>query len=542
MPDLLQSLMDQDFGFLQILADIWRVDAPRIDSLAERAAFARRMLEPETFTRMMTSLPESAARVLSELQQNEGRILWNTFTRKFGDVREFGPSKREREQPHLNPISPSEVLWYRALISKAFLKKSGVPQEFAFIPSDILDLLPPPAATVIEPASIKLSPHISDYLAVNMGDSILDHACTLLAAERLGNATQRSTHLPVSPDQIAFLSNLLRSIGILDESGLPSPEHAKDHLESSRSSAWQSLFRGWSSSMSIRDLFSVPEFGVERAEDFLPVNSRNTILGEISGLPAGEWIGLNDFLKRIKETQSEFLRPNGNFDTWLIRSSESGEYLNGYSHWDDVEGAFIHYLFCGPLFWLGVIELGFSSHARVPASFRVTTAGHLMLLGASPETKEETARILFKPGSQILCPALLPRWVRYLLARMSEWVEFSKDGYGYQFSPQSLAVARKQSLHVNHLVSLLRKYGGAPPPPSLVRSLQRWEDKGSEISMENIQVLRVVSPDILQQIMKSRAARYLAESLGPTAVVIKPGVSQKLTRLLIELGYLSEVK
>jgi hypothetical protein len=28
MPDLLQSLIDQDFGFLQILADTWQVDAP----------------------------------------------------------------------------------------------------------------------------------------------------------------------------------------------------------------------------------------------------------------------------------------------------------------------------------------------------------------------------------------------------------------------------------------------------------------------------------------------------------------------------------
>ena len=38
MPDLLQSLLDQDFGFLQILADTWQVDAPHIDSLPERAA------------------------------------------------------------------------------------------------------------------------------------------------------------------------------------------------------------------------------------------------------------------------------------------------------------------------------------------------------------------------------------------------------------------------------------------------------------------------------------------------------------------------
>ena len=28
MPDLLQSLMEQDFGFLQIIADFWHVESP----------------------------------------------------------------------------------------------------------------------------------------------------------------------------------------------------------------------------------------------------------------------------------------------------------------------------------------------------------------------------------------------------------------------------------------------------------------------------------------------------------------------------------
>ncbi len=542
MPDLLQSLIDQDFGFIQILADLWQVDAPRVDTLPERAALVRRVLEPETFNSMLAELPENAGRVLAELQQNEGRMLWNTFIRKFGEVREFGSGKREREQPHLHPISPSEVLWYRALISKAFLKRSGVPQEFAFIPSDILEMLPPPAITTIESPSLKVIPRTTDYLASSSGDDILDQCCTLLAAMRLGITDLQSVHLQISPEQVSFLSSLLKSSQIIDDKGIPSPEETREHLESSRSKAWQFLFRGWSSSSSIRDLFSIPEFTVERAEEYSPVNARSIQLSEISGLPVGEWILFEDYLKQIQNSRAEFLRPDGNFDTWLIRSSDTGGYLNGYSRWNDVEGAYIRHLIRGPLFWLGVVELGYSSHANVPACFRVTIAGHLMLLGASPEAQEETARILFKPGSQILCPTLVPRWVRYLLARMSEWMELTKDGYLYQFTPQSLAAARKQTLHVSHLVSLLRKYGAVPPPPSLIRSFQRWEDHGSEVSLENIQILRVTTPEILQQIMKSRAARYLAEPLGPTAVVIKPGVSQKLSRLLIELGYLSEIK
>ena len=76
-----------------------------------------------------------------------------------------------------------------------------------------------------------------------------------------------------------------------------------------------------------------------------------------------------------------------------------------------------------------------------------------------------------------------------------------------------LHAARKQTLRVSHLETLLRKYGSVPPTPSLIRALQRWEDHGSEVSLESMQVLRVTSPEILQEIMKSKAARYLAEPL-----------------------------
>ena len=62
MADLLQSLMEQDLGFLQIIADSWHVESPVMDSPQERAALVRRMLEPVTFTRMVAELPEELFR------------------------------------------------------------------------------------------------------------------------------------------------------------------------------------------------------------------------------------------------------------------------------------------------------------------------------------------------------------------------------------------------------------------------------------------------------------------------------------------------
>ena len=45
---------------------------------------------------------------------------WAGFTRQFGDVREIGAGKRDREQPYLAPASAAEVLFYRGLLERAF--------------------------------------------------------------------------------------------------------------------------------------------------------------------------------------------------------------------------------------------------------------------------------------------------------------------------------------------------------------------------------------------------------------------------------------
>jgi hypothetical protein len=51
-----------------------------------------------------------------------------------------------------------------------------------------------------------------------------------------------------------------------------------------------------------------------------------------------------------------------------------------------------------------------------------------------------------------------------------------------------------------------------------------------------------MSPEVLQALRKSRASRYLGEPIGPAAITIKPGASQKVLAALAELGYLGEIR
>jgi hypothetical protein len=52
--------------------------------------------------------------------------------------------------------------------------------------------------------------------------------------------------------------------------------------------------------------------------------------------------------------------------------------------------------------------------------------------------------------------------------------------------------------------------------------------------------LRVARPEILEELRRSKAARFLGENLGPASVVIKEGAQSKVLAALTELGLLAE--
>ncbi|MEW6092891.1 MAG: helicase-associated domain-containing protein, partial [Chloroflexota bacterium] len=140
----------------------------------------------------------------------------------------------------------------------------------------------------------------------------------------------------------------------------------------------------------------------------------------------------------------------------------------------------------------------------------------------------------------ITVPRLVPRVTRYLIARFTEWEDSKGDEYRYRVTTASLKRAREQGLKVSQLLSLLAKNASAEIPPAFVKALKRWEIKGTEARLETQTVLRVSRSEVLDELRKSKAGRFLGESLGPAAVIIKPGAQSKVLAALAELGLLAE--
>jgi hypothetical protein len=141
----------------------------------------------------------------------------------------------------------------------------------------------------------------------------------------------------------------------------------------------------------------------------------------------------------------------------------------------------------------------------------------------------------------ISVPPFVPRVVRYQVSRFCEWGE-PKDGtYRYRVSTNSLTKAKEQGLKVEHLLALLTKHSEAGIPPTLVKALKRWEVNGTEARVQTQVILKVSKPEVLDEMRKSRAAKFLGEVLSPTTVIVRSGAIQKVMEALTELGLLTEV-
>ncbi len=539
MPDLMHRLQTHDLGFLEIVAELWGLEVTAPDVRTALPVLTRALRDPALVIEIVETLPANARQALDALVRHAGWMPWARFNQSYGPLREVGPGKRDREKPYLEPISPAETLWYRALIGRDFLRRGGELQECAYIPDDVLGLLPPVKPNEPQPPGRPASPGETARIQP-ASDRILDHTCTLLAALRLGDPG-RSPGLPAWQPPFRVVHALLAAMKLISSEEQPVPEDARPFLEMPRGEALAWLVRGWRASPEFNELRLVPGLVCEGAWRNDPLTARDRVLARLSEVPEGAWWHLESFVRAMHQLEPDFQRPAGDFDTWLVRDARNGESLSGIQHWDRVDGALVRFLITGPLHWLGMIDLAFTAEGDSPAAFRFSNWSERLLLGQPiAELAEEDQPLAAHSDGTLKASTHTPRLARYQIARFGLWVDETDQNYIYKLTPTSLKTAASQGLKIAHLETLLERYSEAPPP-SLLAALRQWDQKGGQARIHPAVVLRVEDPRILQALRESTAARFLGDPLGPTSVILHPGAEEKVAAALARLGYLTDI-
>jgi hypothetical protein len=288
----------------------------------------------------------------------------------------------------------------------------------------------------------------------------------------------------------------------------------------------------WRSSRRWNDLSQVPSLSCEtRAWPGDPLATRQALLEVADRLPRNTWFELAALVQLVRDERPGFQRTAGEFDAWYLRSRQSGEFLRGFEHWEDVEGALIRFVVLGPLHWLGGVDLGASAAAAPPSHFR--------LRHAPPEVHPAGLRAKIGPDGTIEAPLGMAPAQRYQLARFCDWEARLPLGFTYRLTPSALRLAQAQGLRAPQVVALLESASGEPLAAHLKLALLRAADVRDPARLDEELVLRVPDARQFEALMRSKGtARLFGDRVGKDGVVVRAGMWLRLRAAAARLGIL----
>lgn len=559
MQDLLSTLLEYDPGMLAIIAHRWDADVRTLDKREAAEALAHAMLDPARAAAEWGRLSDEERGALQTLAgSREHKMPEAQFSRFFGEIRQMGPGRRDREKPHLHPASVAETLYYRGLLAVAYDQGKAGGQLFAYVPPDLAAALPTHTTGFVveaadaahhergsfepqttQPATTTLVDDITTLLAyLQIVPTPPDHdALFAQVHEDLGARWLGEAH----PARTALLITLAGSLGLAAaERGVfkPVPSHARAWLERSRPQQVRALAEGWRASTLYNDLWHTPGLKPDDTgwrND--PLLARQTVLTSLESEPSDDWWPVAQFIEAVKADEPDFQRPAGDYESWYLRDATTGQYLRGFESWDRVDGAVLWFILTGPMHWLGLIDLGDEG-----ALCRLTVYGRALAGAADwPDRPDEGERMTIQPDGTILAPRTVSRYERFQLARITEWGP-AGDPYVYHLTAAGLQRARAQGIALDVIRSFLRRASDTELPASVSRLLDQWERSGGAAArlMRGV-VLRIPAEDTMKTVTETpELRRYLGAALGPTAVMVRPGQEQELAAALQARGILVE--
>ncbi len=561
MKSLRQSLIDYEVGLLQAIADCRAITLTSIDKTEIIDQLVEAMLSPAAMAIALGDLSPEQNQALQFLLASGGQVENARFTRQFGPVRLMGSARLERERPWEAPINPAEGLWYRGFIYKSF-QVSG--QELVYLPVDMLPLISPdtpqeqppqtarieraPIPTQITESGNRLRENFFSLLVYLQTHPVKLNSKSDLSPKERQNLTNclLPSFLPQIPqtDELDFLLHLGSRAELLNESHgrlRPNRETARNWLQAGAAEQALLLQNSWRADPTWNDLWHVPQLvpqptGWENS----PLRARSKILGYLENVSAGEWLSLDSFVAFIKQTDPDFQRPNGDYETWYIQDPQ-GKSLMGFKHWEQVEGALIRYLITHILPFLSVVDLGGSADSST--AFRLTSSGEAFLAGRAeqiaPPKRPPYLRVDDK--FQVRVPFQASLYDRFQLARFAELAQRESNRTMYRISQASISKALRNGVTHEQITAFLTRATNNQIPLKVVEALHNWGTRYGTVKLENAVLIRLQDGRLIAELQKHPTlGPLLGEVLGPTTILVPQKNAADVRRALRELGYLSD--
>jgi len=342
---------------------------------------------------------------------------------------------------------------------------------------------------------------------------------------------------PSSSERMHLLWRLLTGQDLVEHDGRQwhLSLRARQWLGQPDADQWLACYIAWRDDRTWDELYDLPGIICDRSTcPNEPWGARKRLCSHLEGLAEEQWYELDSFVAALRQVQPDYLRPDGDMDSWLVRDAASGEFLRGMSSWEAIEGALARYLVTGPLHWLGIVDLG--TDAESHQIFRISAPGSELLSELPPHIPDD------RPGAplavidarlQVTIDLRNSRYQRYQLERLAEWRRHGEGQARYQLSEDSVWQAENAGITTDQMLTFLRRITNDRLPEIAMRTLQAWGQRYGSASLRHAVLLETVDAATMQRIRKVPAiAALLGHTLGATRCLVD---EDNMERLIAEL-------
>ncbi len=540
MKDLYRSLDEYPEELLVAIATAWGIALPKDEPIRMVKRLGDEMLSPDAIAPVLASLSPPAEAALAYLMARGGATPARPTALRYGALRRFGPARLRREKPWLAPQGPLEELYYKGLVYRAYGQVGNYYGDLVLIPADLAACLPPlEVATAVGDTERLDEP--AHRLAA--GQALLDDLLATIVHLRQQPLVLAAHRTPM-PQDLAPLALGKRLLGGAESSRLQTLwrslvcqdliEHdgrqwrpalaARQWLNQSDAEQWLATFRAWRDDEAYDELLYLPTIDCEPdGWQNRPAQARRRFCTILAAYEAGVWYDLESLMDALREHHPDYLRPDGDMDSWLIRDAETGDSLRGMDSWDAVEKALARHWLTGPLHWLGIADLGFEERGAAPSSLRLTSAGEQLLSGERPPESAAADEPLAHIDEQmaVRISTRNTRYQRYQLERLAIWQGQNEDVARYLLTEDSIWQSQNTGIQGGAIRSFLRRITGDALPDPVEDTLAAWTERFGRVSVRRAVVLETVDEATMQQIRQApELGPLLGASLSPTMCLI----------------------
>ncbi|MHB9034684.1 MAG: helicase-associated domain-containing protein [Anaerolineae bacterium] len=435
--------------------------------------------------------------------------------------------------PWRDPQSPLEELYYKGLIYRAYGNIEDYYGEVLWVPGELRDALLLAFAPGNQPDAFHGASNVISHPRDNI---LVEDLMALLVRTKVGK--YRSLKHPGAgiklpweylgiegrllggndPDYLGFIEELTNSARLVTENeGFLRPSaRARTWLKAGYARQKMILYSAW---LADANLNIVETCGIHlMGKKALPIPDAKHNLGAVlATLQPDTWFEINPFIKHLQIIRPDYLRSDGDYDSWSVSVKNENQPVRGYASWERIEGALARYLILKPLYWLGIITLGATEDGAQPGLFCLNTDGLDLLNNQTLKPPAVPAPAAVADDSYtISIPIQNTIYERFQLERFSTW-QGQTDTARYLLSERSVWEGVNAGITVQQIIRFLERICAGQVSPVMMRALHAWGGHFGRVTLQKAVIIQVVDAETMGVMLKQPdIRRLLGAEVSPT--------------------------